>query len=136
MAALTFLETLQVEVARLQTAHPDREGELARAQALIWQGMVLPTADPTTAQVLSSDGLKHYTVNGVCDCQAGQYGKGCKHMQAWKLYQYIAKKQAPQPATPVVPEVLPEPWPDNDPEEVPAPAPACTPLPEAPVAPG
>lgn len=99
MAALTFIQVLKAEVARMQVAHPEREGELARAHALILHGMVLPSDDdPTTGTVLSSDGEKRYTVNGSCDCQAGQYGKGCKHMQAWKLYQYIANKLARQVA--------------------------------------
>ena len=80
---LTFLEVLRSEVARMQSLHPERLGELARAHALILHGQVLPRADdPQTGQVPSSDGEKRYTVNGVCDCQAGQHGKGCKHMQA------------------------------------------------------
>jgi hypothetical protein len=57
---------------------------------------VTPTEDVTTAHVLSSDGARHYTVNGSCDCRAGAHGKDCKHMHAWKLYQYIAKKIAAQ----------------------------------------
>jgi hypothetical protein len=114
MAAPTFLQTLAAEVARMQAAHPEREGELARAHALILHGQVLPSADdPQTGQVLSSDGQTHYTVNGTCNCQAGQHGKGCKHMQAWKLYQYIAGKVEAQSTR----------------EALPAPAPA---LPEAP----
>ena len=93
MAASSFLQTLTREVARMQAAHPEREGELARAHALILHGMVLPSADdPSTGQVLSSDAQTTYSVNGVCSCQAGQHGKGCKHLQAWKLYQYITCK--------------------------------------------
>ena len=85
----------------MQASHPEREGELARAHALILQGMVTPSADdPATAHVLSSDGAKRYTVNGQCDCRAGQHDKPCKHMQAWKLYQYIAKKVEAQPTPP------------------------------------
>lgn len=139
MSAPTFLQVLTYEVGRLQAAHPAREGELARAHALILQGMVTPTADPATAHVLSSDGAKHYTVNGSCSCQAGQHGKACKHLHAWKLYQYIAKRvQALLPAAPVVPAPVPvdpdliEAYPDNDAEDLPAPQPG-TPLPEAPV---
>jgi hypothetical protein len=126
MSAPSFLQVLRTTVAQFQAAHPERESELARAHALILQGMVLPTDDPATARVLSSDGAKIYTVNGSCDCSAGQHGKACKHMHAWKLYQHILKKQAPAP---VVPDVI-EPWPDNDPEEAPEPPPV--PLPEAP----
>jgi len=82
MAAPTFLETLQREVARMQAAHPEREGELARACALILHGMVVPSPDdPATGQVLASDATTVYSVNGTCSCQAGQHGKGCKHMQ-------------------------------------------------------
>jgi hypothetical protein len=94
MSAPTFLQVLKYEVGRMQAAHPEREGELARAHALILQGMVVPSDDPTTAHVLSSDGAKSYTVNGSCSCSAGQHGKACKHIHAWKLYQYIAKKVA------------------------------------------
>ena len=101
MAAPTFLDVLRSEVARMQSLHPERLGELARAHALILHGMVLPRVDdPQTGQVLSSDGAKHYTVNGSCDCRAGQHDKTCKHMQAWKLYQFIAKKVEAQPTPP------------------------------------
>jgi hypothetical protein len=97
MSPPTFLQTLAAEVARMQSLHPEREGELARAHALILHGQVLPSPeDPTTGQVLSSDGVTHYTVNGRCDCQAGQHGKPCKHVQVWKLYQYIERRVASQ----------------------------------------
>jgi hypothetical protein len=97
MTAPTFLQILASEVARMQTLHPERLGELARAHALILHGQVLPSADdPSTGQVLSSDGEKRYTVNGVCDCQAGQHGKMCKHRQSWLLYQHILKKMEAQ----------------------------------------
>jgi hypothetical protein len=97
MAPSTFLQTLKTEVARMQAAHPEREGELARAHALILHGMVLPSVgDPATGTVLSSDAQTTYSVNGTCSCQAGQHGKPCKHLQAWKLYQYIAGKLAAQ----------------------------------------
>ena len=93
MTTLTFVEVLKREVGKMQSAHPEREGELARAHALILQGMVVPTADdPTTAHVLSSDGTTQYRVNSHCDCQAGQHGKQCKHRQSWLLYQHIARK--------------------------------------------
>ena len=98
-APLTFVQTLKSEVARMQAAHPERLGELARAHALILHGMVLPSADdPQTGQVLSSDAQTTYSVNGTCDCQAGQHGKGCKHLQAWRLYQYVARKVETAPA--------------------------------------
>src|SRR5262245_58798281 len=89
MAPTTFLQTLQREVARMHAAHPERVGDIARAHALIMLGMVQPTDDPTTAHVLSSDGATHYTVNGSCNCQAGQHGKTCKHLHSWRLYQYV-----------------------------------------------
>jgi len=96
-------------VARMQALHPEREGELARAQALILHGQVVPSpTDPATGQVLSSDAQTTYHVNGTCDCQAGQHGKGCKHQQAWKLYQYVASKvEAPAPPL-SAPATLPE----------------------------
>jgi hypothetical protein len=97
MAPTPFLQTLAAEVARMQAAHPEREGELARASALILHGLVVPSpTDPATGQVLSSDAQTTYTVNGTCSCQAGQHGKGCKHLQAWKLYQYVVGKLAAQ----------------------------------------
>ena len=43
MGALTFLDVLRSEVARMQSLHPEREGELARAHALILHGQVLPS---------------------------------------------------------------------------------------------
>jgi hypothetical protein len=115
MQPATFLQTLKVEVARMQAAHPERTGELARAHALILHGQVLPsTDDPTTGQVLSSDAQTTYSVNGTCSCPAGEHGKPCKHLQAWKLYQYIAGKvetasplgRGEAPTAPAVP--LPE----------------------------
>jgi hypothetical protein len=126
MAPSPFLQTLAAEVARMQAAHPEREGELARAHALILHGQVLPSADdPHTGQVLSSDAQTTYSVNGTCDCKAGEHGKPCKHIQAWKLYQYIAGKVAGQeaPATLVAP---------GEPTATPAPTSPAVPLPEAP----
>ena len=93
MSPATFLDTLRTEVARMQVTHPEREAELARAHALILHGMVVPSPDdPEMGQVLSSDGHKVYHVNGVCDCDAGQHGRGCKHVHGWRLYQYIQRK--------------------------------------------
>ena len=105
-----FLQMLKQEVGRMQIMHPEREGELARACALIWHGMVLPSADdPATGKVLSSDGVKHYTVNGTCSCQAGDHGKPCKHLHAWRLYRYIEKKLDAQSTTePATTPALPE----------------------------
>jgi hypothetical protein len=93
MSAPSFLQVLTYEVGRLQAAHPEREGELARAHALILHGMVVPSADdPATGQVLSSDAQTVYRVNGTCTCRAGEHGTMCKHRQAWQLYQHITKK--------------------------------------------
>jgi hypothetical protein len=107
MAAPPFLQTLKAEVGRMQLAHPEREGELARAHALILHGMVVPSPeDPQTGQVLSSDGQKVYHVNGTCDCDAGAHGRDCKHVHGWRLYQYVQRKfdaqgsQTPQEPTP------------------------------------
>jgi hypothetical protein len=107
MSTSTFLQTLKSEVARMQAAHPERADEISRANALIMLGMVTPTDDPTTALVLSSDGTKHYEVNGTCSCTAGAHGKACKHMHSWKLYQHVLKKMAPTAPTPT-PAPLPE----------------------------
>ena len=69
MSTSSFLDTLRCEVGRMQKAHPEREGELARVHALILHGMVTPSVDdPATGQVLSSDMTKTYHVNGSCDC--------------------------------------------------------------------
>ena len=100
MSAFTLLQMLQGEVARMQTLHPERTGELARATAMIVHGQVLPSPDdPATGQVLSSDLHTTYSVNGTCSCQAGQHGKDCKHQHAWKLYRYIQDKVDAQDAT-------------------------------------
>jgi hypothetical protein len=112
MAALTFLDTLRIEVARMQAAKPEKLGEIARANALILNGQVVPCAeDPQTALVLSSDGKTQYHVNSHCDCEAGQHGRACKHMSGWKLYQHIAKKVEAQgqPEQPYPPTVEPQP---------------------------
>ena len=102
MSTPSFLDMLRTEVARMQVTHPEREGELARAHALILHGMVVPSPeDPAIGQVLSSDGQKVYHVNGVCDCDGGQHGRACKHVHGWRLYQYVQRKldaQAPQVA--------------------------------------
>ena len=99
MSTPSFLDMLRAEVARMQATHPEREGELARAHALILHGMVVPSPeDPTTGQVLSSDGHKVYHVNGVCDCDAGQHGRSCKHVHGWRLYQYVQRKLDAQAA--------------------------------------
>ena len=89
----------------MQAAHPEREGEIARAHALIMQGFVADQGDGT-AKVLASDGQRHYTVNGTCDCQGAHNGKACKHRAAWLLYQHVQKKLAGQEQLPAAP--LPE----------------------------
>ena len=44
MSTPTFIDILRSEVAKFQTLHPEREGELARAHALILHGQVLPSS--------------------------------------------------------------------------------------------
>jgi hypothetical protein len=129
MSTRPFLDTLRSEVARMQAAHPEREGELARAHALILHGMVVPSPeDPTTGQVLSSDGHKVYHVNGTCSCDAGQHGRGCKHVHGWRLYQYVERKLAAQAS-----QTAEEPSsPPQTPIDTPAAVDASTALPEAP----
>jgi hypothetical protein len=103
MSHPTFLEVLKAETMKFQATHPEREAEIARASALIRLGMVTPSPDdPATGQVLSSDGQTVYRVNGVCDCEAGQHGRQCKHVSGWRLYQHIASKVAAPPT----PDVL------------------------------
>jgi hypothetical protein len=99
MAPSTFIQVLKTEVARMGAAHPEREGDLARACALIANGMVTPSVDdPGIGRVLSSDLQTTYTVNGACDCPAGSHGKPCKHRDSWRLFQYIERKVAAQEA--------------------------------------
>jgi hypothetical protein len=97
MATQSFLDVLRQTVARLQAAYPARSGDIARAHALITLGMVTPaTSDPATGRVLSSDGQTWYEVNGSCTCHAGQHGQQCKHVHAWKLYQFVERRLATQ----------------------------------------
>jgi hypothetical protein len=95
--ATTFPQMLRAEVAKFQALYPARLGELARAHALIMQGFVEDQGDGT-ATVLASDGQRHYTVNGACDCEGARHGKPCKHRAAWALYQHVQKKLAAQMA--------------------------------------
>lgn len=133
MTTSTFLEMLKIEVARMQAAHPDREGEISRACALISQGFVTDLGNGE-ANVLSSDLQHAYRVNGSCNCPGGQHGKDCKHQHAWKLYQYVARKVAAQEPAPVeLPQEM-DVYPDNDcegddPEET-VPMPQPTPAPQ------
>jgi hypothetical protein len=129
MSTPSFLDTLRAEVARMQATHPEREGELARAHALILHGMVVPSPeDPEMGQVLSSDGHTVYHINGVCDCDAGQHGRACKHVYGWRLYQYVQRKLDTQVA-----QTTQEPTAASQtPVDTPAALDASTPLPEAP----
>jgi hypothetical protein len=71
MTAPTFLQTLKAEVARMQSLHPEKLGEISRACALVANGMVAPSAeDPGIGEVLSSDLSTRYTINGTCSCPA------------------------------------------------------------------
>lgn len=101
MALTTFTDVLRTTVAALQAAHPERVGEIARAHASIIEGHVV-RVDADNGQVLSRNGHAWYTVNGMCDCQAGSFGKPCRHLSAWKLYKHVQKQydalQAPTPA--------------------------------------
>jgi hypothetical protein len=95
MSTRTFLDELRASVEQFTLTHPEREAELAKAHALIRQGRVVPSpTDPAIGQVLSSDGQKVYHINGSCDCDAGKHGRECSHTKAWRLYQYIERRQA------------------------------------------
>lgn len=108
MATMTFTDMLRTEVAALQAQYPERLGAIARANALIANGHVIPLGDGN-AQVLSEheEGVV-YEVNGTCSCPDAVYrNHHCKHQSAWRLFQHVAKKVAAQP----------------EPEPEPAPAP-------------
>ena len=110
MVASTFTDVLRTTVAALQAAHPERVGEIARAHAAIIEGHVV-RVDADNGQVLSRNGSTWYTTNGRCDCQAGAFGKRCRHLSAWKLYQHVQKQyatmQTPAPAPVPVPGLDP-----------------------------
>jgi hypothetical protein len=106
MSAPTFIDLLRGEVARMQTLHPERLGALSRAHAAIVEGHVVDTGDGN-GKVLSRNGHTWYTTNGTCACTAAEFGKPCRHLQAWKLYQHIAKKHAQTIAPAPSPEVIP-----------------------------
>jgi hypothetical protein len=93
MSTLTFTDLLRSEVARMQSLHPERAGEIGRAHAAIVEGHVV-ALDADNGQVLSRNGHTWYATNGTCVCPAAVHGKGCRHLQAWKLYQHIAKLHA------------------------------------------
>src|SRR4029434_441472 len=116
MSTPTFVDILRAEVARMQALQPARLGEFARAHAAIVEGQVVDTHDGN-GKVLSRNGHTWYTTNGVCTCAAADHGKACRHLQAWKLYQHVAKKHAEATAPALVGTV---------------PTPPAAPLPEAP----
>jgi len=89
----------------MQAAHPKKADAIGRAHAAIVEGHVVDLGDGN-GKVLSRNGHTWHTVNGVCDCQAAAFGKPCRHLQAWKLYQHVTKKVQPQ-ALPAVVEPAP-----------------------------
>jgi hypothetical protein len=98
-----FATVLRVTIAKLQAQHPEREGEIARANALITNGHVLPMGDGTARVLSSSDPALWYEVNGSCNCPDAVHRKvQCKHISAWKLYQFIEKQVAAQTAPPAL----------------------------------
>jgi hypothetical protein len=106
MSDLTFTDILRSEVARMQALQPERLGEFARAHAAIVEGHVVDTHDGN-GKVLSRNGHTWYTTNGVCTCAAADHGKACRHLQAWKLYQHVAKKHAEATQVPAQDETTP-----------------------------
>jgi hypothetical protein len=91
----------------MQAAHPSKADAIGRAHAAIVEGHVVDLGDGN-GKVLSRNGNTWYTCNGTCDCTAATYGKACRHLQAWKLYQYVAKRYAQTTASaPVEPTPAP-----------------------------
>ena len=123
MITSTFTETLQAEVAALQTAHPLLKGALDRAFHLVVSGDLFPLPDGRSAHVRSqSDPDTAYLVNGTCDCLSAQYRKEpCVHRYALRLYQKAVERLTVDPEE--------ERW---EPVDVPAPVSPAAPLPEAP----
>jgi hypothetical protein len=87
-------------------------GEIARAHALIANGHVVPTGEGTAQVLSSSDPSIWYEVNGSCSCPDNVHRKQqCKHISAWKLYQFVERQIAAQPAAAVAEMVAPSPAP-------------------------
>lgn len=116
----TFAEHLKTEVAALQATYPNREGEIARACALIANGQVIPMGAGEAMVLSSSDPDTLYTVNSHCTCSAGSHGKSCKHVSAWKLYQHVQKQFAAQVSKMPDVEPKPEPKPETVDPKIPA----------------
>jgi hypothetical protein len=97
----TFTDQLRMSVALMQAAHPEKADAIGRAHAAIIEGHVIENGDGT-GRVLSRNGSVWHTTNGACDCTAAAFGKTCRHLEAWKLYQHVAKKwsQTRPPAAP------------------------------------
>jgi hypothetical protein len=116
----TFTHALQVETAMLQAAHPILAEQLARAHALIADGLVWPEDDGKSFMVQSStDPATWYSCNGHCQCKASEYRpEPCKHRMSARLYQRVCERLAEESEC-------------YDLTQDPA-APVATPLPEAP----
>jgi len=127
MTAPTFIDQLRITVATMQAEHPAKADTISRAHAAIVEGHVVDLGDGF-GKVLSRNRSTWYTCNGTCDCTAATYGKVCRHLQAWKLYQHVHKRFAAQPTGPAAVEapVAATVAPSQEP------APGTTPLPEAP----
>lgn len=119
MTTPTFTDVLRTTVAALQAAHPERLGEIARAHAAIIEGHVVPV-DAANGKVLSRNGHAWYAVNGTCDCQAGAFGKPCRHLSAWKLYKHVQKQYETMQESPPAPAPAPEPAPSTGKRTIPA----------------
>ena len=94
MRATTFTETLQAEVASLQSRHPILAGQLDKAFALVVNGAVFPLEDGHTAHVRSQrDPDTAYLVNGRCTCKSSEYRtEPCAHRFAFRLYQRVSAR--------------------------------------------
>jgi hypothetical protein len=106
----TFTDQLRMSVAAMEVAHPEKTDALRRAHAAIVEGYVIDLGNGN-GTVLSGHGGHAYTTNGVCECTAASFGKSCRHLQAWRLYQHVQKQldaQAPEATPAALPTIKAE----------------------------
>jgi hypothetical protein len=104
----TYADALAVILATLQAKHPDLEGVLARAHAVLTQGRFYPSPGGTEAVVRSHDtqgDAQAYQVDGMagtCTCPQGVHHpeEVCKHRYALRLHKLVTAELASRAETP------------------------------------